>query len=330
MNMLQGIKDRLVALGVHHPAVKFALKLHARRRGFRLAFTGSAISLAYGKSKMLLDQRQFTLVPSMIESYADFFRWIEPEVVEGCDVLDFSVPRLHSYRGGGMSFYFPGIPEDDSIEAYTHWCTPQPGDLVFDVGAHAGFTTYSLSRMVGTAGRVIAFEPDDTSYTYLCKNIQLHHLQNVVAVKKAMAGATGTAIFNMDGTMAAGLSEYLVYETGKQVRVETISFPDACREFGVPALLKMDIEGAELELVRSSLSFLAEHPVNLAVESYHRLHDGSYTWKLLEDLLRSIPYHVESSPKFGLMFTWARPQSVDVPVPAGFPNRPCKEVLTND
>jgi FkbM family methyltransferase len=323
--MLQRIKDRLVALGPDHVAVKFALKLHAHRRGFRLEFADATIGMAFRNSKMLLDKRQFTLVPFMIDSFQNFFRWIQPVVVDGRETLDFSRPGLRSYREGNLSFYFPGIPEDDSMRAYAHRYTPQPGDLVFDVGAHAGFTTYFLSQMVGTAGRVIAFEPDETSYAYLCKNIQLHNLQNVIAVNKAMSGATGTAMFNMDGTMAAGLSDCLVYENGRQVRVETISFPDACQEFGVPALLKMDIEGAELEVVRSSLPFLAAHPVNLAVESYHRLRDGSYTWMPLETMLRSIPYEVESSPEFGLMFTWARPMSVETPPPGYFPSRPGKE-----
>jgi len=122
-----------------------------------------------------------------------------------------------------------------------------------------------------------------------------------------MFRSTGTAVFNMDGTMAAGLSEYLIYaKTGRQVVVETVSFPDCCREYGVPAFMKIDIEGAEVDLIKSSLEFLREHPVHLAFDSYHRLRDGSYTWTQLEALLRTAGYATKSSSEFGEMFTWAR------------------------
>jgi len=257
---------------------------------------------------MLLPKQQFNLLPIMLECYDDFFRWIETTQQDGYNVLDFSAPGFHRYRQLGVGFHFPGIPEDYSLDGYTHWYKPRLGDVVFDVGGHAGMTAYFLSQMVGQSGRVVSFEPDDSNYDHLLRNIQYHRLTNVITVKKAMAASTGTATFNMDGTMAAGLSEFLVYpNTGRQVTVETVSFSDACHEFGVPAFMKMDIEGAEVDLIRSALPFLCEHAVHLSFDSYHRLRDGTYTWAPLEDLLRSIGYAVESSAEFGQMFTWAGP-----------------------
>ena len=52
----------------------------------------------------------------------------------------------------------------------------------------------------------------------------------------------------MDGSMSAGLSDYLTYsEKSKYQTVETVSFADACAELGeVPGYVKMDIEGAEV------------------------------------------------------------------------------------
>jgi FkbM family methyltransferase len=305
---LQKIKDVLVALGPDSIAVKTALAVHARRQGFRLAFKDGVICINRGGRRIVLDKNQFILVPIMLGIHDRFFQWVVPKQEDGCEVLDFSASGFHSYKELGVGFYFPGIAEDYSLDAYTHWYRPAAGDLVFDVGAHAGMTGYFLSRMVGPSGRVIAFEPDESNYAHLLRNIEYHQLTNVTPVRKAMAGCTGVAAFNMDGTMAAGLSEYLIYsKTGKEVEVQTISFSDACREFGVPAFVKMDIEGAEVDVIRSSLPFLLEKPVHFAFESYHRLRDGSRTWQALESLLRSISYTVESSSEFGEMFTWARP-----------------------
>jgi FkbM family methyltransferase len=308
--MTQRIKDWLVGLGPDNAAVRAALGLHGWRQGFGLEFATDAISVRRGRSRMILPKRQFNLLPIMLECYDDFFKWIETTQQDGYEFLDFSTPGFHRYRQLGVGFHFPGIPEDYTLDAYTHWYKPGPGDVVFDVGGHAGMTAYFLSQMVGQSGRVVSFEPDDSNYDHLLRNIEHHRLTNVITVKKAMAASTGTALFNMDGTMAAGLSEFLVYpNTGRQVTVETVSLGDACREFGVPAFMKMDIEGAEVDLIRSSLPFLREHAVHMSFDSYHRLRDGAYTWRPLEDLLRSIGYAVESSAEFGQMFTWARPAS---------------------
>jgi precorrin-6B methylase 2 len=51
--------------------------------------------------------------------------------------------------------------EEDSMDAYTAAYRPQPGDVIWDVGAHAGATSYFFAQMVGPAGRVYAFEPDE-------------------------------------------------------------------------------------------------------------------------------------------------------------------------
>ncbi len=256
--------------------------------------------------QMVLQQSQFNLVPIMLECYGEFFESLEAVKSGDGLVLDFSRPAFHCYKKSGIGFHFPGIPEDDSIGAYTFRYTPKTGDVVFDVGAHAGMTTYFLSQLVGPSGRVVAFEPDESNYSYLLRNIEYHGLSNVYPVKKAMDRNTANALFNMDGTMAAGIAEYLVYpKTGKCKTVETISFVDACGQFGTPAFAKFDIEGAELAVLESALPFLREQSVHLAFDSYHRLREGTFTWESIEAMLRSIEYECETSDQFGQMFTWA-------------------------
>jgi FkbM family methyltransferase len=306
--MIQRIKDFLVSLGPDSRPVKMALSLHARRQGFRLEFDGRRIGIRKGRRLMFLDKLQFNLVPYMLGDYDHYFDWFDFGTKNGCETLDFSEPAFHTYSQIGIGFHFPGIPEDYSIDAYTHWYKPKPGDLVFDVGAHAGMTAYFLAKMVGPSGRVVAFEPATSTVPYLQRNIEQKGLTNVTLVTKAIAGKTGTANFNMDGTMAAGLCEFLVYpNTGELVQVETLSFVDACAAFGRPAFVKIDIEGAEVELIRAALPFLRQNPIHFAFDSGHRLRDGTYTADCLEEMLRSIGYAVESSREFGDMFTWARP-----------------------
>ena len=71
------------------------------------------------------------------------------------------------------------------MDAYTHGYVPQPGDVVWDAGAHAGATAYFLAQMVGPSGKVYAFEPDQNNYNYLLQNIELHKLPSVITSKAA-------------------------------------------------------------------------------------------------------------------------------------------------
>ena len=161
---------------------------------------------------------------------------------------------------GAPFLTFPTLP---SIAiANTASYTPQPGDIVWDVGAHAGLTSYFLAQLVGPSGGVYAFEPDDTNFEYLLRNIELHQLANVTTVKTALSDKTGTATFCMDGTMSAGLSDSLGYSSAADMReVETLSLEDACNKFAsTPNYIKMDIEGAELGVVASSIGFLKATP----------------------------------------------------------------------
>lgn len=307
---VQTLKDYLVRLGPNNALVQMSLRMHGLRHGYSIGFTKDAITLRKANQEMVLSKAQYVLVPMMMELFDLYFKTVEGQSKDGRTVLDFSKPSLHRYRKSGTAFYFPSVPEDDAMDAYTHGYVLKPGDVVWDAGAHAGATAHFLAQMVGPSGKVYAFEPDQNNYKYLLQNIELHKLQNVIPVKKALSGSSGTAEFCMDGSMSAGLSDFLTYsEKDKYQTVETITFADACAELGeVPVYVKMDIEGAEVVTLESSKEFLKTHPVNFAIESYH-LVDGELTWKPLEKLFAEIGYKVWSSDQFGQMFTWAKPVS---------------------
>ncbi len=304
--MVQSVKNCLVKLGPQNPLVRTALRMHAGQRGFHLHFGDAAIAIQRDTRRMILHEQQFVQVPIMLECFDLFFTTIRARQQAGLAVLDFSKPALHEYSQRGVGFHFPSVPEDDVLDAYTRQYLPQPGDTVWDVGAHAGATAFFFSQMVGPTGRVFAFEPDESNYAYLLKNLERHGVSNVYPVKKALARSTGQAAFHMDGTMSAGIHEYLVYSgSGRCVNVETITIADACSELGgVPNFIKMDIEGAEVAAIEGSAAFLSQHSIHFAIESFHRL-GGTYTYALLERLFPTLGYAVQSENFQGQMFTWA-------------------------
>jgi FkbM family methyltransferase len=306
--MLTSVKNRLLRGGPNSALLRQAFRLQAAIHGVSMRVSDGVISLTRGRRRIVLGMRDVISVPFVVHEWHHFFETLEGEMRGGRTVLDFSQPALHRYRQHGVSFYAPSLAEDDSMDAYTASYRPQPGDVAWDVGAHAGMTAYFLAQMVGPAGKVFAFEPDDTNYEFLQRNIEMHGLANVTPVKAALSGKTGTASFCMDGTMSAGLSDTLSYSDAKNIKVvETLSLVDACERFGcVPNYAKLDIEGAELSVVASSVDFLREHPLHLSIESNHIV-DGKFTAEPLEQLLRGAGYRAWSSDEYGQLFTWAEP-----------------------
>jgi FkbM family methyltransferase len=302
------IKNYLTSHGPDSSLMHLALGLNARLRGFRVKFADDCISIMNNNKEMLLNKDLFVQVPLMMRLHGFYFDSIVSEQAGGRSILDFSQPGLHEYKKSGVSLYFPGIPEDDVMDLYTAVYIPKPGDIVWDAGAHAGATSYFLSKMVGPTGKVFSFEPDDLAFEYLQRNIEMHQLTNVVPVKKALSGETGTATFSMDGSMAAGIQEYIVYvNRDRLVKVPTLTIQDACEELGaVPAYAKMDIEGAEVAAIEGSLDFLKVNPVHFGIESDHVV-NGETTSKALDRLFPTIGYQVRSSNELDIMFTWATP-----------------------
>ena len=308
--MLQKIKDYLVSLGAGNRLTQFALSWHGRQHGFKIDFSDNKrIWMGKADHRLALASRDLTFVPIMMECFDVYFKSIVSVQMNGCEELDFSQPAFHTYRRSGMGFFFPSIPEEEPLEQYTYWHTPKPGDIVWDAGAYSGATTCLLASMVGSQGKVYAFEPDDLNFAYLAKNLSYHGITNVVPVRKALSGSSGTATFFMNGTQASGIRDFVVYSDDVQCKqVPTISMEDACKELGcVPSYIKMDIEGAELSFIEGAKEFLKSHPVNFAIESYHRVNED-YTYKKLDPIFKEIGYEHLSSDIFQQMFTWARPR----------------------
>ncbi len=306
--MLTKLKNRLLQLGPESFLLLLAFRLQAMMHGVSMSVADGKISLIRDRRKMILSARHSIFLPFAVHSWDKFFNDLEGNDRDGIVVLDFSMPGLHRYRKTGLSFYFPSFAEDDCMDAYTAAYSPRYGDIVWDVGAHAGTTAYFLAKMVGPEGKVYAFEPDETGYEFLLRNIELHQLLNVIPVKAALSATTGTATFCMDGTMGAGLSDSLQYiPSGSAKMVETLSLKDACERFrSVPNYMKIDIEGAELKVIASSLDFLRDHPIHLAIESNHVV-EGKLTSGPLDRMLIEAGYHAWSSDKYGQQFTWAQP-----------------------
>jgi FkbM family methyltransferase len=128
-----------------------------------------------------------------------------------------------------------------------------PGRLAVDGGAHLGH----LSLIMAQAGaRVIAFEPSTTTREALLANVRRNGLSDVIDVRsEALGRRTGTGFLSPEGS-----SSTLAGGVGEQVRVASL---DEMLLGETPALLKLDLEGWEVEALRGMERILAGNPVLL-------------------------------------------------------------------
>ena len=63
------------------------------------------------------------------------------------------------------------------------------GDVVLDIGAHIGYYTLQFANLVGSTGKVYAFEPEPKNFELLKKNVQINKHDNVVLIQKKIGRA---------------------------------------------------------------------------------------------------------------------------------------------
>ena len=135
----------------------------------------------------------------------------------------------------------------------------RPGTTAIDAGANVGLITVPLALAVGRTGHVLAFEPAPETVARLRENLRRNGLENVTVVEAALGAERGAATLVLGEDSAYNSTALTSPAGGREVRVERLD--DVWEEAGRPdvSVLKVDVEGAELdvlagaaELVRSS------------------------------------------------------------------------------
>ena len=144
----------------------------------------------------------------------------------------------------------------------------RPGATVFDVGANVGAYTLLFAAWAGDRGRVFAFEPAPEALAGLRTHVALNGLQSRVdIVETAIASSTGRAPFAVHPSGGASSLAVSAVEQAAVVTVPTDTIDNFCAARGVqPDVIKIDVEGAELEALIGARRTLARPGVEAFVE----------------------------------------------------------------
>lgn len=191
------------------------------------------------------------------------------------------------------------------------------GETVLDVGAHAGQYAVLFGSLVGDSGRVVSFEPDATARAILHRNLKLNKSSSVVKVEEiALSDTGGTQVFysnggdSMSSLVRSGLGSNASAPSVTEHIVTTMRLDDyvAAHGRGYPQWMKIDTEGAEINILRGARKVL-ESGVGILCELHpYAWNEFGTTFDELLEIVRSCgrkirylddQYKIEDGPIYG-------------------------------
>ncbi len=175
----------------------------------------------------------------------------------------------------------------------------QSNDIVWDVGANYGLYTMKFARIVSPTGLVVAFEPNPI----VCEQLRhaVAHLEQVRLKCCALGDRRGQTYFSIRGNH--GQYSYIDEREGDiSVNIETGDYLVQSGELPYPSVVKIDVEGYELEVLKGMRQML-NHPLLrvVAVEVHFRL---------LQERGLSVKEVVDFLSKSGFACSWVDPSHI--------------------
>lgn len=206
-----------------------------------------------------------------------------------------------------------GRPEEAVVERLVK--EVRKGGTVIDAGAHIGRYTLMAASAVGPSGRVIAIEPGPDTFALLCENAALNRMRWIIPVQAALGQDDGSAeLFTGSDQATNSLrGEWLDKLEGSESvarrscqRVTVRSLASLLSELGVDQvdLLKVDIEGAELEVLQSARPLLRSGRIKQII---CEVHQPTVRVTDIRTLLRSCGYAVNDLGNSELQAVWRSP-----------------------
>ncbi|WP_307972108.1 FkbM family methyltransferase [uncultured Brachyspira sp.] len=131
--------------------------------------------------------------------------------------------------------------------------------VVFDIGAFKGDTAYFFSKKCSNKARIYAFEPDENNYKILLKIKDKYKLNNVIASNILFSNLeTEINFLSMDlNRQAVKMKSTTIDKFVEENNIEKIDY------------IKMDVEGAEKNILEGAIKTIKKFKPSLAIAIYH-------------------------------------------------------------
>ena len=179
----------------------------------------------------------------------------------------------------------------------------RPGMRIFDIGGNIGYYPLMELELLAGSGQLIVIEPLPQNVALLKRNLQLNGYHDVPVVEAAVSNISSKKAFHLSrqsnlGTFHPTGAATL---TGDTLDVETVTVPMLAERFGPPDLLRMDVEGHEVEVFEGMLEDIRKdrYAPTVIFETHFRHygedHNMAATLKRLFELGYGVPLVSSSS-----------------------------------
>ena len=201
----------------------------------------------------------------------------------------FLVNRNDFYIGKSIEIY----GEHGGLESAFLQSLVSEGDNVIEVGANIGSHTVGLAKAVGSRGKVFAFEPQRACFALLQAQIALNRLGNIYANLEGVGSSKGRlwmppVDYTKQGNF--GAVSMLAEEIPGAEALDVVVLDE--KFGGIPcALIKIDVEGMEAEVIKGGVNLIRKQRPLLYVEN-DRLEKSKSLVSLLLDLGYRLWWHI--------------------------------------
>ena len=187
----------------------------------------------------------------------------------------------------GHSIYF-GF-RDESLDALLSLC--KAGFHVIDVGANLGWSVLNLAKISNT-GTILGFEPDPLNFQKLTENVSANHMTNIVLLSVGLGDKSHTARMEVRTPLNRG-GNRIAPSNSNAYSIEIVTLDSSQEVSRLPRvdLIKIDVEGYELKVLRGSREVLKKFKPILFIElDQNNLKDQGDTPSALIEYLIELGY----------------------------------------
>ncbi len=171
------------------------------------------------------------------------------------------------YQGASEESYIEGTNEVPVQDALAELLAP--GDVFYDIGANVGYFSVVAAGIVGSTGGVVAFEPVPVNALYVRRNAAINDMAIDVR-EQAVGERSGPGVLNVAAYSGGSALEGVDVPPDRvgTMTVEVVSIDDlvAARSVPPPTVVKVDVEGGEMLVLRGMQRTLADCRPALVLE----------------------------------------------------------------
>ena len=189
-------------------------------------------------------------------------------------------------NGVELSLFETGTYEKGTIQLLHKFL--KPGSAFLDIGANIGLMSSIASKIVGAEGKVLSVEANPKTIEILQHNLALNHAGNVSIFPFALGSEKGTATLFENWNVNRGGASLLSQDKQEGIDVPVEKLDDIFENDKID-LIKIDVEGFELEVLKGGIELLKKQlPVLIIEVSEQRENEAGVSPKEIADFVRSL------------------------------------------